>query len=187
MCDKQAAAWLPGSGTVLHCIHALAQTGLCWHLALSSLPDSRPPCTSWAAGKSPLVRKQAFPQKDLVFPCSHSAWKPKPITQPAKARRQTVPHKPAVALQVEAKPITQPRVVDFGKGLGRKSVWLYHLPEVESTHKYMRVPNVSARFGTDPSERLCCDSEVPAHKDHASAATCSTPIHRLKSSRCWPS
>ena len=53
---------------------------------------------------------------------------------------------------MEAKPITQPRVVDFGKGLGRKSVWLYHLPEVESTHKYMRVPNVSARFGTDPSE-----------------------------------
>ena len=68
------------------------------------------------------------------------------------ARRQIVPHAAPLALQVEAKPITQPRVVDFGKGLGRKSVWLYHLPEVESTHKYMRVPNVSARFGTDPSE-----------------------------------
>lgn len=54
--------------------------------------------------------------------------------------------------QVEAKPISQPLTVDFGKGLGRKTVWLYNLPEVESAFKYMKVPNVSARFGTDPGE-----------------------------------
>lgn len=54
--------------------------------------------------------------------------------------------------QVQAKPISQPLTVDFGKGLGRKTVWLYNLPEVESAFKYMKVPNVSARFGTDPGE-----------------------------------
>ena len=54
--------------------------------------------------------------------------------------------------RVEAKPISQPLTIDFGKGLGRKTVWLYNLPEVESAHKYMKVPNVSARFGTDPGE-----------------------------------
>lgn len=52
--------------------------------------------------------------------------------------------------RIEAKPISQPLTIDFGKGLGRKTVWLYNLPEVESAHKYMQVPNVSARFGTDP-------------------------------------
>lgn len=35
-------------------------------------------------------------------------------------------------------------------GLGRKGVYLYNLPEVVSAYKYMRVPSVSARFGTDP-------------------------------------
>ena len=102
------------------------------------------------------VRKQPFPRKGLVLPCPLFRRKPKPLAQTANAGRQAVLHVTAVALQVQAKPITQPRVVDFGKGLGRKSVWLYHLPEVESTHKYMRVPNVSARFGTDPSECFCC-------------------------------
>jgi hypothetical protein len=59
--------------------------------------------------------------------------------------------------QVNAKPVSQPLTVDFGKGLGRKTVWLYNLPEVESAFKYMKVPNVSARFGTDPGEQsaLC--------------------------------
>ena len=47
-------------------------------------------------------------------------------------------------------PITEKRVVDFGRGLGEKPVWLYNLPEVFSTHKYLHVPSVSARFGTDP-------------------------------------
>ena len=57
--------------------------------------------------------------------------------------------------QVQAKPVSQPLTVDFGKGLGRKTVWLYNLPEVESAFKYMKVPNVSARFGTDPGRPLC--------------------------------
>ena len=35
-------------------------------------------------------------------------------------------------------------------GLGRKGVYLYNLPEVASAYKYLRVPGVSARFGTDP-------------------------------------
>ena len=56
--------------------------------------------------------------------------------------------------QVNAKPVSQPLTVDFGKGLGRKTVWLYNLPEVESAFKYMKVPNVSARFGTDPGKQM---------------------------------
>lgn len=48
-------------------------------------------------------------------------------------------------------PITERRVVDFGKGIGEKPAWLYNLPEVYSTHKYLRVPSASARFGTDPA------------------------------------
>ncbi|EFJ44432.1 hypothetical protein VOLCADRAFT_95342 [Volvox carteri f. nagariensis] len=47
-------------------------------------------------------------------------------------------------------PISNRREVDFGPGVGRKGVYLYNLPEVVSGHKYMRVPDVSARFGTDP-------------------------------------
>lgn len=35
-------------------------------------------------------------------------------------------------------------------GIGRKGVYLYNLPEVMSAFKYMKVPGVSARFGTDP-------------------------------------
>ncbi len=35
-------------------------------------------------------------------------------------------------------------------GLGRKGVYLYNLPESESAYKYLKVPGVSARFGTDP-------------------------------------
>jgi hypothetical protein len=41
---------------------------------------------------------------------------------------------------------TQPHVA----GVGRKLAFLYNLPEVESAHKYMGVPSVSARFSTDP-------------------------------------
>ncbi len=35
-------------------------------------------------------------------------------------------------------------------GIGRKGVYLYNLPEVASAFKYIKVPGVSARFGTDP-------------------------------------
>ena len=47
-------------------------------------------------------------------------------------------------------PVSEPRTVDFGKGLGRKGVWLYNLPEVKTGHEVLRVPSVSARFGTSP-------------------------------------
>ena len=53
-------------------------------------------------------------------------------------------------LQLVLPPLSEHRVVDFGAGLGMKSVYLYPLPEVASTHRYLRVPSVSARFGTDP-------------------------------------
>ncbi len=35
-------------------------------------------------------------------------------------------------------------------GVGRKGTYLYNLPESQSGHKYLGVPSVSARFGTDP-------------------------------------
>jgi len=52
--------------------------------------------------------------------------------------------------QVTLPAVSNRRVVDFGKGLGRKSTYLYNLPEVSSTHKVLGIPSVSARFGTDP-------------------------------------
>ncbi|KAI3822494.1 hypothetical protein L1987_10084 [Smallanthus sonchifolius] len=40
--------------------------------------------------------------------------------------------------------------IDFGKGIGKKYVYLLNLPEVTSTHEILGVPTVSARFGTAP-------------------------------------
>lgn len=34
--------------------------------------------------------------------------------------------------------------------MGRKGTYLYNLPETVSAYKYLKVPAVSARFGTDP-------------------------------------
>uniref|UniRef100_A0A7I4BLJ8 Saccharopine dehydrogenase NADP binding domain-containing protein n=1 Tax=Physcomitrium patens TaxID=3218 RepID=A0A7I4BLJ8_PHYPA len=42
------------------------------------------------------------------------------------------------------------RDVDFGRGIGKKPVYLLNLPEVRSTHEVLKVPSVSARFGTYP-------------------------------------
>ncbi|KAG0609523.1 hypothetical protein M758_8G191200 [Ceratodon purpureus] len=42
------------------------------------------------------------------------------------------------------------RDVDFGKGIGKKPVYLLNLPEARSTHEVLKVPNVSVRFGTSP-------------------------------------
>ncbi|KAL4859611.1 Saccharopine dehydrogenase-like oxidoreductase [Chlorella vulgaris] len=47
-------------------------------------------------------------------------------------------------------PVSNRRVVDFGTGVGRRSVYLYNLPEVSSGHQVLGVPSVSARFGTAP-------------------------------------
>ena len=47
-------------------------------------------------------------------------------------------------------PVSNRRVVDFGKGVGKRSVYLYSLPEVSSGHNVFGVPNISARFGTSP-------------------------------------
>ena len=52
--------------------------------------------------------------------------------------------------RVELPAVSNMRVVDYGKGLGRRSAFLYNLPEVLSGHQVMRVPSISARFGTDP-------------------------------------
>lgn len=47
-------------------------------------------------------------------------------------------------------PVSNKRVVDFGKAVGKKSVYLYSLPEVASGHEVFGVPSISARFGTAP-------------------------------------
>jgi len=47
-------------------------------------------------------------------------------------------------------PVSGRRVVDFGTKAGKREVFLYNLPEVESTHQHLAVPSVSARFGTSP-------------------------------------
>ena len=53
--------------------------------------------------------------------------------------------------QLEYKePFSSRFVLDFGDRVGLREVFLCNLPEVNSTHKYLKVPNVEARFGTDP-------------------------------------
>jgi short subunit dehydrogenase-like uncharacterized protein len=47
-------------------------------------------------------------------------------------------------------PVSNRRVVDFGRAVGKKSAYLYSLPEVSSGHEVFGVPNISARFGTSP-------------------------------------
>ncbi|KAI5084221.1 hypothetical protein GOP47_0000390 [Adiantum capillus-veneris] len=48
------------------------------------------------------------------------------------------------------KPYSGRLEIDFGKGVGRRSVYLLNLPEVASAHEVLGVPSVSARFGTEP-------------------------------------
>lgn len=48
-------------------------------------------------------------------------------------------------------PVSNKRVVDFGKAVGKKSVYLYSLPEVASGYEIFGVPSISARFGTAPN------------------------------------
>ncbi|XP_031272467.1 uncharacterized protein LOC116130926 [Pistacia vera] len=52
--------------------------------------------------------------------------------------------------KVKLKPYSGMINVDFGKGIGRKDVFLLNLPEVRSAHEILGVPTVSARFGTAP-------------------------------------
>ena len=52
--------------------------------------------------------------------------------------------------KVKAEPASNRKVVDFGKGVGKREVFLYNLPEVQSTHDVFNVPTVKARFGTSP-------------------------------------
>ncbi|KAF9592475.1 hypothetical protein IFM89_015046 [Coptis chinensis] len=52
--------------------------------------------------------------------------------------------------KIKLKPYSGMLNVDFGKGIGKKDVYLLHLPEVRSAHEVLGVPTVSARFGTAP-------------------------------------
>ncbi|KAL8140188.1 LOW QUALITY PROTEIN: hypothetical protein V2J09_006209 [Rumex salicifolius] len=52
--------------------------------------------------------------------------------------------------KVKLKPYSGMLKVDFGKGIGKRDVYLLNLPEVRSTHEILGVPTVSARFGTAP-------------------------------------
>ncbi|KQJ92379.1 uncharacterized protein LOC106866586 isoform X2 [Brachypodium distachyon] len=52
--------------------------------------------------------------------------------------------------EIKLKPYSGARNIDFGEGIGKKDVYLLNLPEVKSTHKFLGVPTVSARFGSDP-------------------------------------
>ncbi|KAF7113389.1 hypothetical protein RHSIM_RhsimUnG0131400 [Rhododendron simsii] len=52
--------------------------------------------------------------------------------------------------KITVKPYSGMRNIDFGKGIGKKDVYLLNLPEVRSAHEILGVPTVSARFGTAP-------------------------------------
>ncbi|KAL7227217.1 hypothetical protein ACSBR1_022141 [Camellia fascicularis] len=52
--------------------------------------------------------------------------------------------------KIKLKPYIGMLNIDFGKGIGKSYVYLLNLPEVKSAHEVLRVPTVSARFGTAP-------------------------------------
>ncbi|KAK3278251.1 hypothetical protein CYMTET_13782 [Cymbomonas tetramitiformis] len=52
--------------------------------------------------------------------------------------------------EVRQPPASNRRVINFGKGVGNREVFLYNLPEVASAREIFDVPSVSARFGTSP-------------------------------------
>lgn len=52
--------------------------------------------------------------------------------------------------KVKLKPYSGMLSIDFGKGVGKRDVFLLNLPEVRSAHEILGVPTVSARFGTAP-------------------------------------
>ncbi|KAG9454759.1 hypothetical protein H6P81_007663 [Aristolochia fimbriata] len=52
--------------------------------------------------------------------------------------------------KIKLKPYSGALNIDFGKGIGKRDVYLLNLPEVRSVHKVLAVPTVSARFGTSP-------------------------------------
>ncbi|XP_021899228.1 uncharacterized protein LOC110815653 isoform X1 [Carica papaya] len=52
--------------------------------------------------------------------------------------------------EIKLKPYSGMLNIDFGKGIGKRDVYLLNLPEVRSAYKVLGVPTVSARFGTAP-------------------------------------
>ncbi|XP_058098665.1 uncharacterized protein LOC131243365 isoform X2 [Magnolia sinica] len=52
--------------------------------------------------------------------------------------------------KIKLKPYSGMLNIDFGKGIGKRDVYLLNLPEVKSAHEVLGVPTVSARFGTAP-------------------------------------
>ncbi|KAK1295377.1 hypothetical protein QJS10_CPA16g01134 [Acorus calamus] len=52
--------------------------------------------------------------------------------------------------KIKLKPYSGMLNIDFGKGIGKRDVYLLNLPEVRSAHEILGVPTVSARFGTAP-------------------------------------
>ncbi|XP_042450887.1 uncharacterized protein LOC122035824 [Zingiber officinale] len=51
---------------------------------------------------------------------------------------------------IKMKPYSGALNIDFGKGIGKRDVYLLNLPEVRSAYDILGVPTVSARFGTSP-------------------------------------
>ncbi|WJX51066.1 hypothetical protein P8452_37296 [Trifolium repens] len=52
--------------------------------------------------------------------------------------------------KIKLKPYSGMLKIDFGRGIGKRDVYLLNLPEVRSAHEILGVPSVSARFGTEP-------------------------------------
>ncbi|XP_024024524.1 uncharacterized protein LOC21389053 isoform X1 [Morus notabilis] len=52
--------------------------------------------------------------------------------------------------KIKLKPYSGMLNIDFGRGIGKRDVYLLNLPEVRSAHEVLGIPTVSARFGTAP-------------------------------------
>ena len=60
-------------------------------------------------------------------------------------------------------PVSNKRVVDFGAGIGRRSVYLYNLPEVTSGHQARAVPCLPCLPATVPPGAACLlPAELPS-------------------------
>jgi hypothetical protein len=52
--------------------------------------------------------------------------------------------------QEELEPWTSPKMIDFGKSVGERQVWLLDNPDVYTIHEALNTPTLSSRFATAP-------------------------------------
>jgi hypothetical protein len=78
-------------------------------------------------------------------------------------------------LQVLMPPISGRRVVDFGLGLGRRTCYLYNLPEVFSANEYMKVGGALLFDMLFAASVSMCDCQQPVTLSHCNRSKFAMP------------